>query len=316
VILLIYLVIDFVEVGSIGGSQDMVEQVAYWLRVPSITAQILPIALLLGVMLALANLRSHGEWDAMRAAGISTRALAAMLIVVSIVAVCPAWFLLNEIGPRGMSAWQGSTAAHTSQNQLDATWIKHGTTLVRAGPGGNEIIVERNEDGTPLSVTMKRDVGPAIGWRRADGWHSGDNMPGIQYPQLTRRVNSTQGNAAAIIPGATFTSSELDVAVQYSANVGLSTRLFRVELALRMSLVLACLILPLFGLTLGFIGEEARASRLVGRGIVAAVVYWFCLTAAWNGASIGAWSPMVLSIGVPCLFGVVCLSGFLLRTAS
>ena len=65
----VYAAIDIIEVSSRAGTPSDGAYLWYLLKLPSITGQLLPLALVLGVQLSLSALRKRGEWEAILSAG-------------------------------------------------------------------------------------------------------------------------------------------------------------------------------------------------------------------------------------------------------
>ncbi|MCP4676264.1 MAG: LptF/LptG family permease [Deltaproteobacteria bacterium] len=311
----VYAAIDFVETSSLHDAPLTQLLFYYPLRIPMIVSQVLPLALSLGVLLALASSRSRGEWDAMRAAGISPAILAKSLLVIPLVGVLVSLPILAEIAPRALLAWHSGFIQDASKSIPLPSWCKEGSNLIKeAGPNGTHIIIGRSTEGSPLLWTRSDPTFPKGDvWRPEHGWQLADvRKPHIaRCSSLDERVRLTSSMS---LPGASLTVKQLLAATSKARSKGLRDAPLRAEMALRIALAAACLIVPLLGLGFGLLGEESRSTRLVARGLIGAAVFWLSLAAAWNGASLGAWSPNWVAIGVPLFYLAVGLSAVLVAT--
>ncbi len=311
----VYAAIDFVETSSLHDEPLSHLLFAYPFRIPMIISQVMPLALALGVLLALASSRSRGEWDAMRAAGISPFSLAKNLLIVPLLGVLVSMPILAEIAPRALLAWRSGFVQGASKQAALPGWCKEDSNLVKeADSTGTHIVIGRSGDGSPLSWTRSDPAIPSGSvWQPEQGWRSKDvrKLRTTRCSPLDERV---QLNASMSLPGASLSVKQLLAATSAARSKGLQDAPLRAELALRIALAAACLIVPLLGLGLGLLGEESRSTRLVARGLIAAAVFWLSLVAVWNGASLGVWSPNWVAVGVPLFYSAIGISAVFFAT--
>ncbi len=300
-LIIIYAAIDFVEASS-AASTDFIRALAlYPFRLPMIVTQVSPLALSFGLLLALAACRTNGEWDALLAAGISPLKTAGGFLVVPLLAVFALAPLVAHVAPRSLSAWQAGLDPELPGTTTPG-WCRQNERLIRK-PGSStpSVAIERDPDGLPISWIELRST-PRV-WQRGRGWQVG------QIPELEPALCAINaGKTAALhgsLPGASLGFTDLTSAIAEAKRMGFDASPLGAELALRIALAVSCLILPLLCLGIALLGEECRATRLTARGVVVAAAFWFTLSAAWNGAVLGVWSPVWLSLGVPlCGLGV------------
>lgn len=292
----VYAAIDLVEASSyMGENLDALH--LYLFKLPLVLVHVSPLALLLGVQLCLAALRSRGEWDGIRSAGIGPRYLLWGFLMVPLVALPIYGMLVFHWAPAALSVWEKGLAAPSDGETF--RWAQDGDRLEGYHPDGPRVQIQR--DGTGQ---IKRWEGSAGGASDVYGWQSGSGWTRNPAPMEKPVVRHGEGGDLSpwILPGATLSPSELAAAVDTARHRGHDTAPLRAEQALRVALTAACFILPFWGLGLGLRTEEQRPTRLIGLGIGVAAAYWLCLATAWNGAMVGVWHPAWISAGVPGAF--------------
>ncbi len=312
--MVVYAAIDMVEASALpDGNRGLLT--SYLFKLPSVLVHVLPLALVIGVQLTLAALRRLGEWDAMRSVGMSQKKLMATLLIVPFCSIFLSLALTAEIAPRALGIWQqrfDDSAAPDSGKGEVSGWFKKDGMLVRVS-GGPEIVIERDPLGQPSTFFYKPKGTPddrAQVWRRGRGWQEEAQIPDVATGSLTQLKQALLTTTTAL-PGASLTIGALVQAIGDASKMGLPGDPLMAELALRVALIAACLVIPLLSLGVSLLSESKRATRLVGLGFIAALTYWLLLTTAWNGAMMGIWSPVWVSAGVPLLF-LACGAGLAL----
>ncbi len=295
-LIIIYAAIDFVEASSAASTDFTRALVLYPFRLPMIVAQVSPLALSFGMLLALAASRTNGEWDALRAAGISPLRTVGAFLIVPLLAVFALSPLVAHVAPKSLSAWQAGLDPRSPRLTPTPGWCRQNERLIRnPGPSIPSVAIERDPDGLPISWAELRST-PRV-WQRGRGWFVGQSSELEPAPCAAIGEKTTTVHGAP--PGAALGLTELTSAIAEATRMGFDVSPLRAELALRVALAVSCVILPLLCLGIALLGEEHRATRLTARGVVVAAVFWFVLSAAWNGAVLDVWSPDWLSIGVP-----------------
>lgn len=301
VLLLLYASVDLVEAGSIAGVDAGTLLAAYAMKLPHITAQLLPMALAFGAVVALAGLRRHGEWNAMALTGISPARIGGAMLAVPLLASIPALLLSFILAPAAMAGYEKALGIEPVPA---AGWslLKDGGISRQSsgeGAGGNL----RVDIGPSGEVLRWRTVGPhgvSWIWERGAGFSRGrsEEIDGDlrEAPILVMPSAGMDGMVAS-----SWSSSALrDLAGKLEA-AGLDPRPVRAQLALRTALVLACVIVPALAVFLALFGSTHRISRLLPMALAVCAFYWANVVVAWNGALWGAWGAWVLAWGVPAL---------------
>ncbi len=128
---------DFInEIEDVGkGGYSLYQAFVYvLLTLPARVYELLPVAVLVGTLYALATLARHSEITVMRAAGMSTLALARSLGLIGLVLVAATFVVGEYIAPPAESAAQEwkltATKATVSQQLRSGLWVKDGRLVI------------------------------------------------------------------------------------------------------------------------------------------------------------------------------------------
>ncbi|KQN19410.1 hypothetical protein ASE86_13080 [Sphingomonas sp. Leaf33] len=262
------------------------------LLIPEHLSAAIPIAVLLGVALTVRKLAMSGEWKILAGAGLSRRRLLLAPLAVALIAGGVQLALRMEVRPTGERAldalygdirtgahgiplpigapvtiapdttlFVGGVARQADDRVLtDVTVMRDGTVfsapaadIVRSGDGTvaidlhDGIAVSRTGDGTPRTV--------AFGSLRFSGAPDMIDMVGGGLRQSLDR----QGGAGLIALATTGRADQRAAAIA--------------AMAMRIDAALFCLVIPLFGITLGHPGRRRSSAVGIGVGIVLIVAH-------------------------------------------
>jgi lipopolysaccharide export LptBFGC system permease protein LptF len=302
----VYTAIDLVEASSLAGTSDMLAT-SYVFKLPSVLVHVLPLAVLVGTQLTLANMRSSGQWDAMRSAGISPMKLIGGLLIVPSGAAALSFFLVTWIAPMGMSVWQKRVSSDSREMEHrygTAKWVVRNGTFIKHGEDGG-LRIERSPDGLPMTlVETRKDAagGKALVWKHGQGWKEMILAKRTDETGSDTLLKEAYSMSATGILGDSLSAPDLFKAISLAAKRGLNAAPLTAEVALRVALIAACIVLPLLCLGISVGRETSTASRLVGIGIAAAAAYWLCLAIAWNSTVAGVLEPYWVYAVVPVVF--------------
>jgi LPS export ABC transporter permease LptG len=256
----------------------------YLILFPGMFVQIMPMALLLGLLFCLANLSKHNELIAMRASGISLLRLALPLLAIALAATI-AVFAVNELfvphAREQADALRASVKGRGRPDILDnfffANNIEHRDWYARHfdtrhDEMNNAEVHDRKDDGTPgMDVYAER-----ARWINGQ-WHffNADVYDYRQTPPLVVRVTETNFPAFKEAPKRLavegkrpdeLSTSELGryIRTQRRANHLAGLARYEVELQSRYAFPLICLIVVLIGIPLGM--RVSRSGPLLGVG--------------------------------------------------
>jgi lipopolysaccharide export LptBFGC system permease protein LptF len=295
----VYVAVDFVEASSLVQMPLGRFAAGYPYRLLSIVCYLLPLALMLGALLALGASRGRGELVALGAAGLSPARIHAALLAVPGVGALVSAALLAGPAPAALHRWQQALDVPGAAGKAGDWCLADRWIALDDEPSGLRVAIGRDSDGSALSWGRGAPdgTGPQDRWRRGRGWIDGMQGRGAAtLPDCAGDGTKVDEGSPLVLPGATLTFPELAAAIGGMRLIGRDPAPLEAERALRIALSAFCLVLPLLGLALA--GREGRPALLVARGLVIAALGWLALAAAWHGVAQGVFHPLVLSAGV------------------
>ena len=306
---MVYFCIDIVELKSLPGGPQIGVGDWYLFKLPQALTQLLPLALVLGVELENASKRKFGEWEALLTAGIQPIRIMFMFLITPLVASLFVVVLSFHFAPQALAVWQRrleQTNMPRLAERQSATWYKLDRELVLSdGSDIPKLVIHFDGDGQVnrwhAAKEPYTDKNGVRLWERGTGWKTGELEPPSESGDLTGIVE-TKPASSAILPGATLTFRQIEDAISRLERLGHSTAPFAAERALRISMTLACVVLPFTMLGFSFWFGTSSPVRLVAHGIVASVLYWLITAFCWNLVSRNVVSSYWLSYLPPVLF--------------
>ena len=303
----VYVLVDAIESASFARLPLATIMAAYPFKLPLVAAHVAPLACTLSTLLALGALKRRGEWDAAAAAGISPLPLLAGLVAIPFTIALAALPLVHDLAPVSLARFEQRTSNPGVRAAAASWWATEGHALVKWSDGDGDpridVAVERGEDGRATSWRGACREGRACrSWHRG-GWSSGTSLPSSARG-AGKPARAPSPSSYGFV-GASLTSSEIGGLARDLEAHGQSAHALRAELALRTAVAAGAAIVPALALILAFAFGTARETRLVGLSLVTAAAYWVTLATAWNGAALGALSPVWVYAGVPAAFVAV-----------
>lgn len=288
------------------------------LQMPTIVAQLLPVAALLGALLGLGSLASRSELIVLRSAGVSPRGLARSVLLTGIVlAVAGTALSLYLAPPLERYARQQRELAKFGQAGISAgggAWIRDRTTILNVTPpsdehpAGNVYVFRVGGDGGLAAIGRADSVRaePDRRWFLRNHAESRFTPTAIRT-SVTREALALEGVnpellGLTVIREETMTGAALWRYVQYLKRSGLEARNYEVAFWSRIASIFAvplmCVLAVPFVLgPLRSGGSGARMAAGLGIGLT-----WFLISRTlsdggevWNlNAIVTAWLPTVL----------------------
>jgi len=303
----VYVLIDAIESASSARLPLVMIMAAYPFKLPLVAAHVAPLACTLSVLLAFGALKRRGEWDAAAAAGIPPLPLLAGLGAIPCAFALAALPLVHDLAPVSLARFEQRISNHDVRAVARYWWATEGRALVKWSDGDGDpridVAIERGEDGRATSWRGACRKGRACSLWHRGGWSSGTSLPssaGGAGKPARAPAPSSYG-----FVGASLRSSEIRGLARVLEAHGQSAHALSAELALRTAVAAGAAIVPALALVLAFAFGTARETRLVGLGLLTAAAYWVTLATVWNGAALGALSPVWVFAGVPVAFAVV-----------
>lgn len=279
------------------------------LRLPLVALQLIPIAALVGALLALARLGQSYEVVAMKVAGRSYyRVIAGLLPVAIVIAV--GHFALGELvapsADRALRVWLERTAR--PDDDVERTWVRQKGTIVAfegvAPDGawlGGVLVVERDADGLVVARTDARAAEHgAAGWVLHDAVRVGADGAVARAERMPWATAAVPDDFAGLArPAQAYGLAEL-AALGDEQRLGIRTRNFyRVQWHEKFAAPLAVPLMILIAAPVarGVRGRAGSLGRLVAGGAIAfgyLVANGLAQVVAETGAlpaALAAWAP-------------------------
>ncbi|MDP2323367.1 MAG: LPS export ABC transporter permease LptG [Gammaproteobacteria bacterium] len=288
------------------------------LQMPTIVAQLLPIAALLGALLGLGSLASRSELIVLGAAGVSPRGLArAVLITGLVLALAGIVFSLYLAPPLERFSRQQRELAKYGQAGISAggnAWIRDRTTILNVvppseeHPAGQVYVFRLGQGGTLDAIGRAESVHaePDKRWFLRNYAESRFTPTAIQTSLTPKSLALSGINpdllGLTVVREETMTGAVLWRYVQYLKRSGLNARQYEVAFWNRIASVFAVPLMCVLAVpfVLGPLRSGGTGLRmLAGLGIG---LTWFLVSrtlsdggAVWNlNAVVVAWLPTVL----------------------
>lgn len=179
VLLAVFLFVN--EQGWAGaGEYGQLQALRYVLmQLPSAALQFLPMAALIGALLAVGQLARGSEITVMRAAGVSMARVAGSVAIAGLLLLPPALAAGEWFAPSLAQAARASRTLLRGEGPglaQDAAWMREGRLLLRAGAHGGVTVFELGPDGRLAAVSTARQSRQPGG----EGWELRD-MSGTRF---------------------------------------------------------------------------------------------------------------------------------------
>ena len=327
VVLVGYLLIDILErlqwMGKYGATFGQVMGY-YGARIPLLASRVVPMSLLVATALTVSVLAGQGELMGMRACGIpAPRALLPILVICA--AIVPAYFVLNDAvlpETNAIAAYVKEAVKQGSRPEEEGlgAWFLDGDTFYQAdhldpkeGTASNITIFHLGEDGLPVArgdATSARHIGGGQ-WLLQDPVRVEHTESGLVRTPGPSHV--TIGEAIqADVDTRNLSVRQLQQAIAQVEASGLDPTHYRVDLFVKLSSPVACLVLPALALffALGGPPHPSSATTLVVSAVVA--VSYVLLTGVgtsfgYSGsipAWLAGWAPILAFAAVTTYLGL------------
>jgi len=313
--------IEFIgQLNDIGvGDYKLLDAVVYvLLQMPSVVAQMLPIATLLGALLGLGTLASRSELIVLQAAGVSPRGLARSVLLTGITLGLVGLALNTYLAPpMERYARQQRELAKFGQAGIsagDSAWIRDEATILNVvppsekQPAGHVYVFRLGEDGLLAAIGRAESVRaePDKRWFLHNYAETRFTPTAIRTSVVPESLALEGVNpdllSLTVVREETMTSASLWRYVQYLKRSGLDARRSEVVFWSRIASVFAVPLMCVLAVpfVLGPLRSGGAGARmLAGLGIGLA---WFLVSqtlsdggAVWNlDAVVIAWAPTVL----------------------
>ena len=297
VLLAVYTIFDLVELAALleRPLKDLAE--IYFYKIPTITSQMLPLAVAVGCALTVSTLRTHGEWHAFNALGIPSRKIALTMAFVPLISTIFSMWILFQVAPKSLAAIETINPKTMPSNSTQ--WIRFGSWLLEVTPKkvDQAILLPSKRH----AVERFQHIGTSWKhWEKNSGWTMSDAPP---IPSTPTHVWSAPTRLGTF-EGATYPYSSLLEQIDHQQKMGLSTASLEAEKGLRWVLVFATMWIPLSTLLTILRRNHEKAAHVTGDALFTTVTFWLLTALFWNGVQIGVWRGNWLILGVPLLHAI------------
>ena len=295
---------------------------AYPFKLPSVITHILPPACAIGAVVALANLRSSGEWNAFMAAGLSPFRLVFSLLLTSLICAVLIWPITQTLAPLAYSQYEVAAGlVNSDAAKVSSNWSRDGAWLIRRS--GDDVILAVERSGTGRAIrwqrfrqgTLNSDRKLISSWSDDAGFLGGD-VEVREFSSFTPVPELPKVGIDGLF-AADRTSAELETISIALRTRGLSSTALDAQILLRRSLAVSCFMVTAIVLMLALLCSHCREVALVGLSLLVSAAYWVLLSTIHNGTLVGVFSPAWLFPGVPIVTaGIAFIAGIIAVTAT
>lgn len=263
------------------------------LQVPEIVSLLSPLAVLLGVIIALGLMSKRGETIAIKSAGVSIMRLTLPIILLSLT-VTLATALINELivpqtKARTNFVWNSLVEKRPSSvYSHEKFWFKGNSSIYRIGlfdPEGqvlSDVVYYRFDEDYNLAerIDARRAAFLDGKWVFFSGLHQ-NRLPhggysAVVFDDLVRALPERPGDFSRLSkPSEEMSLAELSAHVDKVDAEGYDTRRYRVDMNCKVSYPFICLIMALLGIPLALFRERGRAlAPGIIIGLLVSLLYW------------------------------------------
>ncbi len=313
------------ELDNLGEGTYGLPQAFYYviLKIPARAYVIMPMAALLGALLALGALASHSEIIVLRAAGISSGRLAVAVGATGVVFGLVTLALGEFIGPslEGYGR-QYRTLARKGQSGARASgaaWVRDGDAFIHLGtPDENlsygGVLMYRVRDGALIAVSHASSVDVSAANERdwvlnnfAETRFESDRVSVYSVPQLLEPKNlSSELLSLMQVRPSTLTGERLWRYVRYLRANDLDSRRYEINYWARLAQALA--VVPMCVLALPFSFGSLRSSGTSSRmlvGVIIGLAYFLGSQTLADGGAVFGIAPWLVAAGPTVLLSLV-----------
>jgi lipopolysaccharide export system permease protein len=311
----IYVVVDLFEKFSrfLEAKVPLQALVAYYaLSLPTILAQMLPVAVLLATLLALGQMARHNEVLAMKMGHLPSLRIALPGIAVGLAASLLAWVSAEYVAPhtseRALDIWRTQVRkmpAHSVMRDSDIWYRAQGDRFVHISLIEVQSGLIRGMTVFELSPTfdlLRRVDSKSATWTES-GWtlHDGFQLRLSDVPTAVDRFDTLalplqegpEEFARVARAPEEMSYAQLKRYIDRLVASGVSATRYKVDLQAKIATAVVSLIMAVLGVSFGLRTGRAGVMVWVGACVPLAFVYWMLLTLGFQLGRSGALPPLV-----------------------
>lgn len=301
------------QLEDIKGSYGIPQALLYTaLRMPQLSFEMLPIAVLIGSLLGLGGLANSSELVVMRTAGISVLRLSGMVAVSGLVLMILTVLIGEFIGPpldyfaRNMR--DEARYEQESENIGNAAWVKDGPVILHLERVNTEFefgsifLFRFNEDNTLQSIAQAENSGidDADNWLLENFRETRFQDDGVQVVESSLAVESFEVDGEllgiTLVKPISLSARGLMSYIAYLKKNELSAERYETELWSRISGTATVVIMPV--LALAFVFGSLRSAGAGGRlmiGVLIGLGYFLASEMLANSGQIFNLNPAIIT---------------------
>lgn len=301
------------QLDDVGGAYGTPQALSYaLLRLPQLSFEMLPVAVLIGALLGLGGLANNSEIVVMRTAGLSVAKLSGMVALSGIVLMVFMALVGEYIGPPldyyARTMRTNARAGHEGRNMGDAAWVKDGQSIFHLEHVNSEFefggiyLFRFNDDHTLRSIGLADN---AI-IDASDKWHLenfretlfGDN--GIRVVESSLAIESFDIDGelltVTLVKPISLSARGLLSYIRYLKKNNLSADRYETELWSRVSSTITVVIMPVLALAFvfGSLRSVGTGSRLM-LGVLIGLGYFLVSEMAANSGVVFGFNPAIVT---------------------
>ena len=281
------------------------------LRLPQLSFEMLPIAVLIGALLGLGGLATNSELVVMRSAGLSIAKLAAMVAWSGLVLMAFTALIGEFIGPPldyYARTMRNQARVENARDTGDAAWVKDGPVIFHLEHVNSEYefggiyLFRFNDDDTLRSIGWAENsvIDDADNWRLENFRETHFEDDGVQVIKSSLAVESFNIDAemlgVTMVKPISLSARGLLSYISYLNKNGLAADRYETELWSRVSSTVTVVIMPV--LALAFVFGSLRSSGSGTRlmiGVMVGLGYFLASEMTANSGVVFGFDPAVVT---------------------
>lgn len=301
------------QLDAVGGAYGTKQALIYsLLRLPQLSFEMLPVAVLIGALLGLGELANNSEIVVMRTAGLSVMKLSGMVALSGVVLMVFTALVGEYIGPPldhyARTMRTNIRSGHDGRGTGVAAWVKDGQSIFHLEHVNSEFdfgsiyLYRFNDDYTLRSIGLADNaiIDESDKWRLENFRETRFDDNGVQAVETSLAVESFDvgGDMLTVIlvKPISLSARGLLSYIRYLKKNNLSADRYEAELWSRVSSTLAVVIMPVLALAFvfGSLRSVGTGSRLM-LGVLIGLGYFLFSEMAANSGVVFGFNPAIVT---------------------
>ncbi len=282
------------------------------LRLPQLSFEMMPMAVLIGALLGLGGLANNSELVVMRTAGLSVGRLAGMVAIAGVALMIVTALVGEFIGPSldyyARTMRTEAKLGQENRNIGNAAWIKDGPVIFHLEHVNSEFefggiyLFRFNDDNTLRSVAHAENsvIDEEDNWELEDFRETRFQDDGVQVVQSSRAIESFSIDSellgVTLVKPISLSARGLLGYVNYLKSNGLSSDRYETEFWSRVSSTVTVTLMPVLALAFvfGSLRSAGYGARLV-IGVMIGLAYFLASEMTANSGVVFGFDPAIVT---------------------